>query len=660
MHDRATGEPAAGKDAGRRVGPGVTVGAKQAILGLQSAAGNAAVTSRLAGRRVVQRNLGAELEDSHWVVADQADQKVDKAVPLVHRDHFQLQAEDNGASESNIEMVTNPPGVPTVQEWKAMSVGMQNLGQELNELPAREKVDTSTLTGGRPGFALIPPKAEPHFNPFLQATVGVPLRAVPSLIRRLNKAGVHVSAADQQVTRSQVRLFAGSRPSRELLGFATMIQSYLASGRGYDNELASNSLLKGMVGLMARTDFASMFALLPEQDQDLISQDLDGWVTTMMQIMVESSEKKQRRSRAEAAAARQRAASGDEKVSENAEKGVRRAKISLRSLMSTLLPRKQRDTGRPDNSKEPLSDAQPAEDRDQMLARMARRPLFNAMISKSNSGIAPRMVTTTRGQWLAAMTEGIDLASAGGKQDWWARYGNSPVRGGPESAEKGTQDEHASDVLATHQNYAVDPAYLANVVPRWKRSGLGTDNGERQWPVPADEGHDPAAEADALAVDVIGQDGRPVQVARDSRAAAYQSLGELKDLFGGLGALAGVTDQTVYTGGGASTERSPKREQAVVLEIRSVPYASSPWALMATIGDAVDLAINASLPPRRTGHAFVLSKEGAALRDAARLAHGQALRWQADNDALAPRDGGDRGSAEQSDEEDERGRQQAD
>lgn len=76
------------------------------------------------GPEVLQRAVGAELEENHWRVKDEAGKPVPKGTALVHRPYFQLQAEFGGAEQSNIEMVTNPPGVVNRNEWDKMLKGM--------------------------------------------------------------------------------------------------------------------------------------------------------------------------------------------------------------------------------------------------------------------------------------------------------------------------------------------------------------------------------------------------------------------------------------------------------------------------------------------------------------------------------------------------------
>ncbi|WP_163569919.1 hypothetical protein [Fodinicola feengrottensis] len=189
------------------------------ILGLQRQAGNAAVSALFGSQAAplqVQRNVGVELEESNWQVTDSAGGKVGKGTPLVYRTYFQLQAEDNGARESNIELVTNPPGVVDVAEWRQMKAAMRLLIGQLADQPAGRRFHTTELPGGVPGYWLTPPGGG-GFHPDLQVTVGVPLRAVPHFYDLL-AGGAQPIADVRPVDTALVRRMAGRKASPELLG----------------------------------------------------------------------------------------------------------------------------------------------------------------------------------------------------------------------------------------------------------------------------------------------------------------------------------------------------------------------------------------------------------------------------------------------------------
>ncbi|HEX6356348.1 DUF4157 domain-containing protein [Actinophytocola sp.] len=228
----------------------------------------------------IQRAVGVEVEDGRWRVTDSEGQTVPKATPLVHRPHFQLQAEYRGEEKSNIEMVTNPPGVVTPDEWQTMRDGMSNLDKELTGHKERG-VGTASLVGGEPGYQLT--MDEPFATPFLQVTAGVPLAALPALLDQLEAVNATVTTRPPSLKpealgpETQTALNLDNEPSNELLGFITLLDSYLRAGLGKDDV----TFPKGLFPVMARTDFAAMFALLPVVERNAVANNLDEWVRLM-------------------------------------------------------------------------------------------------------------------------------------------------------------------------------------------------------------------------------------------------------------------------------------------------------------------------------------------------------------------------------------------
>lgn len=236
-----------------------------------------ATGARTGERPVIQRAVGAEVEESQWGVVDAAGGPVPKGTPLVHRPYFQLQAEYAGAGRSSLEMVSNPPGALTRAEWNTMRAGMQKLRDELLARQNKPEIRTASLVGGVDGFRLVPHKL---FSPSLQVTVGVPLAAVPALFASLKEVGATVSnqgsyvpsAPAQEVVQKGLGLSAA--PSGELLGFITMLDHYLRQGTGTGKMI----FLKGLYPVMARTDFAAMFTMLPDTERKSIKENMDAWV----------------------------------------------------------------------------------------------------------------------------------------------------------------------------------------------------------------------------------------------------------------------------------------------------------------------------------------------------------------------------------------------
>lgn len=230
------------------------------------------------GEEVVQRAVGAEVEEPNWTVVDAKDKApVKKGVPLVHRRRFQLQAEFGGAKRSNIEMVTDPPGVLDRGEWDEMRDGMIGLEDELIARGSARPFSTAELQGGVGGYELNP---SPLFSPSLQITAGVPLAVVHQLLLELKDVeavvtspGADVPAKpDPETTREELGLAA--EPSGELLGFITMLENYLRQGARGERK----TFPKAVFPVMARTDFAKMFTMLAPPERNTIAADLDAWV----------------------------------------------------------------------------------------------------------------------------------------------------------------------------------------------------------------------------------------------------------------------------------------------------------------------------------------------------------------------------------------------
>lgn len=230
------------------------------------------------GQEVVQRAVGAEVEEPNWTVVDAKKKTpVKKGVPLVHRPHFQLQAEFGGAEKSNIEMVTNPPGVLDRGEWNQMRDGMIGLEQELRVRGSASPFSAAELQGGVGGYELRP---SPLFTPSLQITAGVPLAAVHELLVELSGVEARVTSRKDGVApkpepgQSGAELGLDADPSGELLGFITMLENYLRQGA----QSEWRTFPKAVFPVMARTDFAKMFTMLPSSERDAIAADLDAWV----------------------------------------------------------------------------------------------------------------------------------------------------------------------------------------------------------------------------------------------------------------------------------------------------------------------------------------------------------------------------------------------
>ncbi len=251
---------------------------------------------------VIQRNVGMEVETSnYWQVwtadggPDQAPRPVPKGTPIVHRPHFQLQAEFAGDAASNLELVTNPPGSINRTEYEACRDGMVTLGRELEALQGGKAFNAAALTGGDPRFTIQPGVADQGLGAHLQVTVGVPLASVPALFKHLEDEGVEApfelantaSQTKQGIAPGVAAALGQAQISPELLGFITLIEQYLKEGGGNPNAQQAQmpqmaTFPKGVFTLLARTDFKRMFDLLPPNEQTAISNHLAAWVTAVL------------------------------------------------------------------------------------------------------------------------------------------------------------------------------------------------------------------------------------------------------------------------------------------------------------------------------------------------------------------------------------------
>lgn len=242
------------------------------LLALQSAAGNRAMGRLLS----VQRNVGIELEDPKWsVVTDtKLRERVGKGVPIAVRDEFQLQAEDAG-DRSALEIVSHPPGVTDVDGLEALVRQIDQTIAELDKRANGRKFHAAKLTDGRKGFLLW--SATP-FKPFAQVTVGVPLARIPQLFAALRETGVAVVQGPKDSWSEQTAgRIVDAAPSPELTGLIHLLRSYLVAG----DRTSPAPMLKGLVQAMARTDFATLFAMIPADEQRVIRARQEVWVAAL-------------------------------------------------------------------------------------------------------------------------------------------------------------------------------------------------------------------------------------------------------------------------------------------------------------------------------------------------------------------------------------------
>ncbi|MFC5722276.1 hypothetical protein ACFP1Z_19100 [Streptomyces gamaensis] len=245
------------------------------------------------GNVVTQRNIGIELEEQRWRVTDASGAKVPTKTVIIKRPHFELQAESSGDTVSVLEMVTDSPGVTRAEEWLAMKREMCALIDELKASAGSKKraVKSGKLVGGAPGYLIHPPQLPGKaaaWNPFLQVTAGIPLAAIPRLLRTLNDdrlatvvpPGVH---AEEKLARHLAPVFSrDGQPSAELTGLAALLAAMLTEGAS--RGCSSIPFLKGAFAVMPRTALPHMFMLLPAADRELLAPNPDAWVEALARI----------------------------------------------------------------------------------------------------------------------------------------------------------------------------------------------------------------------------------------------------------------------------------------------------------------------------------------------------------------------------------------
>jgi hypothetical protein len=312
--EQARARPTAGRSAP------ASGGKWAAVLALQRQVGNAALTRMLEEHEAadrphahdslngngvpVQRNVGVEIEDSNWHTSGEGDRRLPKGTPIVHRNYFQLQAED----PDNVEMVTDPPGMANRGDYNRMKASMGRLEAELISQRYRvgmagnaARFRADRLEGGVSDAFLLPGA---RWAPHLQVTAGVPLAGIPTFFERLKGERVNVQTRQADQVDAQLRRLlrlpaaatapvpatvGGSSsdepsrpeyrpPSRELLGFTALLNHYLFEGANRPHA----QFAKAVFAVMARTDFAASFALLEQEERDSIAQHLTEWIGLMV------------------------------------------------------------------------------------------------------------------------------------------------------------------------------------------------------------------------------------------------------------------------------------------------------------------------------------------------------------------------------------------
>ncbi len=239
----------------------------------------------------IQRLLGVEVEiggGDGWRVwkapptnktgANVKLDRVDRGVAIAYGDGFQLQAEDNG-NESTIEFVMNAPGAASRDELSRVMGAMVKLGEMLAGFNGKKKlINAKEKFDGTPELLLQPGYT---FTGSMQITVGIPLASIPlffKLLKRLKCEGEYENPINESIEISKgVKRITNEDATPELQGFLTLIRHYLEQG----NIEGRRSFPKGVFAVMSRTDWKTLFSMLPESEH--LKEKMDDWLKLVLQ-----------------------------------------------------------------------------------------------------------------------------------------------------------------------------------------------------------------------------------------------------------------------------------------------------------------------------------------------------------------------------------------
>lgn len=226
---------------------------------------------------------GAALE--RWMVKAG---KVDKGTALVHRPHFQLQAEYASDTESSLEFVTNAPGLLNRADYEQGRDGMVQLGQELNTQTGQSGVSAAAFAGGDPSYTLHPGPSPLSVS--MQVTAGIPLAGLPKLMRNIGGSGVekseeYTNAAVQGTKASSVfndKVGDSVQNKAALAGLMSLIRLYIIEGTVSKYGGGVVPFPKGITKIMARTDMHAAFAMLDQRDRQLVVNQMSEWIDALV------------------------------------------------------------------------------------------------------------------------------------------------------------------------------------------------------------------------------------------------------------------------------------------------------------------------------------------------------------------------------------------
>jgi hypothetical protein len=224
-----------------------------------------------------------------------------KGTVLVESTDFSIQADEASTGGSNVEFVTVP--FPETDDGRARLVSALARIVAVQGLFNGEFHPADTLAKVAGGGTVNRPSDLPPSeggksydtaeyvvagfggkgNP--QATAGIPLERLASLVQAMEVrqpatgalAGMRLAGADAHHVMDEAEKGVAALPqpaglsnppSQRLRGLLVLIASYLRHGaRRTAGQRVTESYYKGIAAMLARTDFASMFALLPDDER---------------------------------------------------------------------------------------------------------------------------------------------------------------------------------------------------------------------------------------------------------------------------------------------------------------------------------------------------------------------------------------------------------
>lgn len=248
----------------------------QELLTLQRLGGNRAVVARLADRptpstgptvairrspEMIRRAIGFEFEFGTWRTTHVNDRsRLDKGEKVVKGDGYKIEGEDatDGVS-SAIEVVTDP--YTTVDE-ATKSIGeaqatLKDMDKDAKQLGAPLKAND--YPQGVANVDIVPGPGEGK----MQASPAISLDRMNALYKEgINSSGAIALEKELGKQEFKDKWLGGKDASPELLGFLTLIMSYLEEGTQTD----PYGYPKSAFTIMARTSFTKMFSLVPEHE----------------------------------------------------------------------------------------------------------------------------------------------------------------------------------------------------------------------------------------------------------------------------------------------------------------------------------------------------------------------------------------------------------